>query len=351
LPEHSQFLIVRHHTHRRFFFDIILRWLKANFPHLASHFDARYLPARVKNWSSYALHAPWLQDPVQAWSISAYEQALRLANECDLRGIPIVNRVDRLLNASKSRGAELMSQIGVRVPRMARINNRQEFCDTLLDLNLPLFIREDWGHSGQPFRVDVRDDLSRVPWSTFERPLGVEVVDACDPRDRLYRKYRYVAAGDIGISHHLHVSNEWVTRGECRIMNSETRAEELSYITRPDPNHELLQRARQALGLHLVAFDYGYRPDGQMIVWEANPFPHFVFATKRLVYKNPAMHRTLMAIVRLYFSTAGMPIPAEIEAGLSLDFAEVERQFRIVRRTNLTDRLLALPSRLRRWAA
>jgi hypothetical protein len=351
LPKHSQFLIVRHHTHRRFFFDVILRWLKVNFPHLARQFDVRILPARVKNWSPYVLHVPWLQDPVQQWSVPAYDQAQRLADECDRRGIPIVNRVDRLLNATKSRGAELMSQAGVRVPRMARINDLQEFGDTLLGLNLPVFIREDWGHSLHPFRIDNREDLSRVPWSTFERPLAVEIVDASCPNDGLYRKYRYVAADDVGISHHLHVSSEWVTRGECRIVNAETRAQELNYITRPDPNHDLLQRARRALGLDLVAFDYGYTPDGQMIVWEANPFPHFVFATKRLVYKNPAMHRTLMAIVRLYFSTAGLPIPAEIEAGLSLDFAAIERQFKIARRTNLADRLLALPSRIRPWAA
>jgi hypothetical protein len=351
LPQHPRFLIVRHHHHKRFFFAIILRWVQANFPHLAPYFELRNLPTRVKNGSPYSLHVPWLQDPVQHWSPTAYEQAQHLASECDARGIPIVNRVDHLLNATKSRGAELMTQAGVRVPRMVHIHDPVEFSDTLLGLRLPLFIREDWGHGQQIIRIDSRDGLAEVPWSSFARPLAVEIVDVRDPRDGLYRKYRYVAAGPLGISHHLHVSRDWLTRGDFRVIDAETRAEELNYITHPDPNHELLQAARRALGLDLVAFDYAYTPDGQMIVWEANPFPHFVFATLRIVYKNPAMHRTLLGIVHLYFSAAGLAVPAEIEDALALDFAALVRRLTIVRETNLMDRVLALPSRYLRRSA
>ena len=346
-----RFLIVRHCSYRRFFFGIILRWVKTNLPQLAPYFEVRNLPAHVKDWSRYVLHVPWLQDPVQRWSIEAYEQALKLVDQCEQRGIPMVNRVDRLLNATKSRGAQLLSQTGVRVPRMACVNDPEEFRETLLGLKLPLFIREDWGHDTRMFRINTRDELQQIPWETFQRPLAVEIVDVRDPRDGLYRKYRYVAAGDLGISHHLLISRDWVTRGESRVINLETRTEELNHITRPDPNHEILQRARRALGLDLVAFDYAYTPDGQLIVWEGNPFPHFVFATQRLVYKNPAMHRTMLAIVHLYFSSARLPIPDEVVEGLSLDFDKLARRFGIVRKANLMDRLLAYPTSFPRWPA
>jgi hypothetical protein len=113
----------------------------------------------------------------------------------------------------------------------------------------------------------------------------------------------------------------------------------------------VLQRARRALGLDLAAFDYGYTPDGQMIVWEANAFPHFSFATRSLIYKNPAMHRTMLAIVHLYFAAAGLPIPAEVDDGLALDFAAVNERYRLARKTNLMDRLLALPKTFPKWAA
>jgi len=345
----QRFLIVRHRTYRHFFYSMLSRWVRVNLPHLSRWFCVRDLPLRVKDWSRYALHVAWLQDPVQRWSQNTYKQAARLAAQCDQRGIPVVNRVDRLINATKSRGAKLLREAGVQVARMAPIDNREQFQETLAGLQLPLFIREDWGHEWRIARIDTRDDLRHVAWEKFKRPLAVEIVDVRDPRDGLYRKYRYLAAGELGISHHLQVSHEWITRGNSRLMRPETRGEELEYISQRDPNHEILQRARRALGLEMVAFDYGYTPDGRMIVWEANPFPHLVFATRRLTYKNPTMHRSLLAIVHLYFSAAGLPIPAEVEDALALDFAPLERRFQIVREMNFIGRLLAWPRSFPQW--
>lgn len=345
----ERFLIVRHRTYRRFFFEVILRWLKTNLPDVAPRFEVRELPLRVKDWARYCLHVAWLQDPVQRWSVKTYERAMQLANQSEQHGVRVINRVDLLLNATKSRGAKLMSEAGVRVPRMALIHDPQEFEKTLLGLKLPLFIREDWGHERKVARIDREDQLRQIPWQNFTRPVAVEVVDVRDPRDGLYRKYRYVTAGEIGVSHHLHVSRDWITRGENRVIDSQTQQEELAYISQPDVNHEMLQRARRALNLDLAAFDYGYTPDGQVVVWEANPFPHCSFATKRLQYKNPAMHRTLLAIVKLYFLAAGQPVPAEVEEGLAMDFATVEQRFKIVRKTNLLDRLLVLPRCFPNW--
>jgi hypothetical protein len=244
-----------------------------------------------------------------------------------------------------------MSQAGVRVPRMALVRQPEEFQETLSGLRLPVFIREDWGHDRNLQRIGTREDLQQIAWSSFKRPLAVELVDVRSPADGLYRKYRYVVAGELGISHHLHISRDWITRGEDRLLNAHTRREELKYISHDDPNHITLQRARKALGLDLAAFDYGYTSGGEMIVWEANPFPHFLFSTKSLMYKNPAMHRTMMAILHMYFSIAGLPVPAEVNEGLALDFAEVNRRFQIVRKTNLMDRLLALPKSFPNWPA
>jgi hypothetical protein len=48
-------------------------------------------------------------------------------------------------------------------------------------------------------------------------------------------------------------------------VNSRTRAEEIRYLDRPDPNHVALDRARRALGLDLAACDYSYDRDGRMV--------------------------------------------------------------------------------------
>jgi hypothetical protein len=311
----------------------------------------RDLPVRIRDWSPYDLHVPWLQDPVQQWSPETYDQANQLAADCDARGIPVLNRVDHLLNATKLRGAELMRSAGLATPNMAPISDPREFARTLAGLSLPLFVREDWGHSRNVFRVDSTADLSRIPWSTFVRPLAIEIVDVRNPRDRLHRKYRYVAAGDIGVSHHLQTSAEWITRGENRVITPESRDEELHYITRPDPNHDALQGARRALGLDLVAFDYGDTSDGRMIVWEANPFPTIVFGTRRLIYRNPAIHRTLLAIVRMYLVAAGFPVPAIIDDGLALDFPADAERFISEFPTTLRERLRNWERRRRHRAA
>jgi hypothetical protein len=338
----SRVLIVRHRKYQRRFFDVILKWVAANVPELSPVFDVRDLPVRVRDWSPYALHVPWLQDPVQEWSLETYDQANQLARECDARGIPVLNRVDRLLNATKSRGAELMRVAGVATPKMARIADSREFERTLLGLSPPLFVREDWGHSRNVVRIDSPGDISLIPWTRFRRPVAIEIVDVRNPRDGLHRKYRYFAAGEVGVSHHVQTSADWITRGENRLITPESREEELHYITQPDTNHDALQRARRALGLDLVAFDYGYTPDGRMIVWEANPFPTIVFGTRRLIYRNPAIHRTLMAIVRLYLVSAGMAVPAIIDDGLALDFPEVAERF-------TSDFPPTLRERLRNW--
>src|SRR5262245_21900208 len=112
LRPNPRFLIVRHPRFRRFFFEVFPRWVEVNFPALFPLFDIRDLPVRVRNWPQYAMHTAWLQDPVQRWSMRTYRRAARLAQECDERGIPVINRVDRLINATKSRGAELMRGAG-----------------------------------------------------------------------------------------------------------------------------------------------------------------------------------------------------------------------------------------------
>jgi hypothetical protein len=338
----SRMLIIRHRTYQRRFFDVILKWIAANMSELAPRFDVRDLPVRVRDWTPYALHVPWLQDPVQEWSPETYDLANQLAADCDARGIHVLNRVDRLLNATKSRGAELMRSAGVAAPNMAPILDPREFERTLLGLSLPLFVREDWGHSRNVFRVDSTADVPRIPWATFRRPVAIEIVDVRNSRDGLHRKYRYIAAGDVGVAHHLQTSAEWITRGENRVITPESRDEELHYLTQPDPNHDALQRARRALSLDLVAFDYGYTPEGRMIVWEANPFPTIVFGTRRLIYRNPAIHRTLLAIVHMYLVAAGIAVPAIIDDGLALHFSAVAERF-------TSDFPSTLRERLRNW--
>jgi hypothetical protein len=312
----KRFLVVRDATCKPNFYDVILRWVEEHVPEVRELFELRLLPCWVFDWSAYALHVPWLQDPVESWSRRAYDRARHLALACDRHRIPVINRVDRLSNAIKFEAANRMSRAGIRTPAMRVIENHREFRETRYGLPLPLFVREDAGHGGPMLRADTDGELRALPLEQFQRPIAVELVDVRSAEDGLYRKFRYVVAGRVGVPHHMQATEDWITRGTIRFHTPTTRAQEESYIDRPDPRHDLFQRARQCLGLDLVAFDFGFDRGGQLVVWEANPYPFFHLPKGRLAYLAPAMHRTLAAVIHLYLEQAGMAIPERLRDAL-----------------------------------
>jgi len=311
--EAKRFLVVRHAGKGPEFYDVILHWVEEHVPEIRGLFELRLLPCWVFDWSPYALHVPWLQDPVENWSRRAHARACRLAAACDRRGIPVINRVDRLSNAMKFEAASRLSRAGIRTPVMRVIGDHREFRETGCGLALPLFVREDAGHGGLMLRADTEHELRAIPLEQFRRPIAVELVEVRSPEDGLFRKFRYVVAGRVGVPHHMQATADWITRGDIRFHNETTRSQEQSYISRPDPHHELFQRARRSLELDFVAFDYGFDRSGELIIWEANPYPHFHIPKGRLSYLAPAMHRTLAAVVHLYLERAGMAIPQRLQ--------------------------------------
>lgn len=289
-------------------YDVVLRWAEENAPEVRRNITVIDLPADDLSLDGARLAVFWLQDPVQAWSTEAYEQACALSSRFERIGVPVINHPANLVNAGKARGAALISGAGLRTPRAALVTDADAFRRDLLGLRLPLLLREDWLHGSIILRADTHDEARALPVHRFRRPVAMEVVDVRDPRDGLYGKYRYVACGETGVSHHLQVSEDWITRGEGRVLNEITRAEEAAYVAHPDPHHTLFQAARRELGLEFVAFDYGYDVRGQPVVWEANPFPRLIFPASDPVRRR-AMHRTVAALLRFYLRSAGLGVP------------------------------------------
>jgi hypothetical protein len=306
---------VRDPEYEPLFYDVYLNWLALYFADLRPLFELRTFPCRIRDWSRYALHIPWLQDPVQAWSHSTYQVANALAAECDRHGVPVVNRVDRLVNAAKSTGAELIATSGLRTARMARIDDVEKFRETRLGIPLPLFVREDWGHWGRMVRADTEPEVRDLPLGGFVRPVAVELIDVRTRDDGLFRKYRYVVAGDVGVPQTLHVSRDWCVRGDISqaVFDDDIRQEEVDYTNRPEPHHAQFVAACQALQLDFVAFDYSVDAGGQPVVWEANPHPVFHFSGGRRRYRGIPTSRALAAKTCLYLSRAAMPVPSDLD--------------------------------------
>jgi hypothetical protein len=306
-----RFLVLRDPCVSPGFYSVLLHWLEDAFPALRTHFELRVLPCRVGDWSRYALHLPWLQDPVEAWSPMAYRFADRLARACDAHGIPVVNRVDRLANAGKASAARRVAGAGFRTPRMALIEDAAAFRATRLGLALPLFVREDWGHGGSFQRADTDAEVRSLSLRGMRRPVAVELVDVRSP-DGLYRKYRTFVAGGEVVRQTLHVGTGWCVRGGETVYTDALRDEEVEFTSRAVPDPARWVAAREALGLDFVAFDHSVTAAGETIVWEANPFPYLHFVGGRREYRRAPTERVLAAMTRLYLSRAGLPVPSEL---------------------------------------
>jgi hypothetical protein len=312
MHDSAPFLIVHHKSKYRGFYDAVLDWVALNLPEQRGLFEVRALPWSLPKDPRHLVMIPWLQDPVEQWCLRTYEQALQLTRQCDAQNIPVVNRPERLSRAGKFDGARLMAESGLRTPRVVRIDDPDQFRKEFLNLSFPLFVRNDCGHGGGMIRADTPAEARAIPFRQFKEPVAIQLIDLPDARDGFYRKYRYVVAGDFGVPHHLQVSTDWITRGDNRVINETTRAQELAYIEAPCPHHDAFQRARKALGLDFVAFDYSLDQDGMPVVWEANPYPFLQFSRKELKYRNEAMHRTFAILVAFYFQQANLPLSPKL---------------------------------------
>ncbi len=318
-----RFLIVRH-PRKPDIYQIVLDFVERVCPELRNRFELRTLGCRIRDWSPYILHIPWLKDPVQRWSMAAYEQAAKLSAQCDAHDIPIINRPDRLTNAAKAEGAKRMAVCGLRTPQMAVITDIAEFRKTLLGIEPPLLVRENWGH-GQPMQFAATHDAARqLPIESFRHPIAVEYVDVRDPADGLYRKYRYVIAGEYGVPMHLHVSTEWAANGSSMLYSDSVCDEDREFLDSPNPHHEAFLQACQSLGLDFAALDYSYDQSGQVVLWEANPLPLLHYPRRRK-YRIPALESALAAVVSLYLTRAGLEIPPAISDRLTRSLIPAEK--------------------------
>ena len=292
--------------------DHFLAWVHARVPEAAPLFSLHRAPGRMPALDCCALLVPWLQDPLRERFPDVFAWVRRVEDACAARAIPIVNPVAHLSHAVKSVAAGLIAATGIRTARMVPIADPAAFRRDQGGLTPPFFVRENVRHGSVMVMIDDLADLDRVPWAGFEAPVAVEFVDVRGP-DGLYRRYRYVAIGERGIARSLRTTATWRSTREARIFDDATCAEEVRYLTRPDPNHARLQRARVALGLDTVAFDYGYAAGGELVVFEPNPLPNLWDPTggpRYQAYQVPLFDLIYGELLRYYLRRAGRARPA-----------------------------------------
>lgn len=309
----ERMLVVQNPIKQRSMTRDFLAWVEKHVPELRERMEFCLLPGRVRDWSRYRVAAFWGGDVLVELAPWMYRHAQRFSDECQRRGIGVINPAQHWPNTGKSRAAGLIAACGFRTPKMHLIQDVDEFTRHRGGLNLPLLVREDRCHGQRSLLVTSHSQLRNVPWHSFRRPIAVEFIDTFCPHDECYRKYRYIALGSTGISRHLMFDRHWEVREE-RVSDEAHRAEEVAFISRPNRHHAAFQRARKALGLEIVAFDYSYDHDGEVVIWEPNPFPDINYPKHHLSrHIDPGVERTYAALARLYLRRGGWPVPGMIE--------------------------------------
>lgn len=312
-------LLVRHPRKGPWFYRHFLEWLGHNFPRIRQQFELALLGDGVPaEPGRHRLLVPWLQDPIRAWSRTAHRQAMDMTARCDAQAVPIINRPDVLDNSAKSVVLDTARALGIRAANVRRVSTFVQLRQATEELGFPVIIKSDEGHGLDGLRLEdetARDSLTRRALAAIRNPVAIEFIDTRSA-DGLFRKYRYLAAGENGLSVHLLAASHWEVRGGTKIFNAAHCAEERDFISRPNPHAAAFDRLRRALGFDLAAFDYAEDKCGNLIVWEANPYPYISFGRDMdtLPYRAIAVHRCFAAMTWLYLSRAGIDVPDELAA-------------------------------------
>lgn len=302
-------LFLRHYHPQGDYHWDFFRWLARHHPALHARCELRRVGWQPAKLDDYALLVPLVQDPLKECFPRAYEAVWQVQQACDAAGIPVVNRIERLSNSRKSVALRLIGSCGLRCPRVIPVRSHEQLIAAAEILGHPFVLRDDLRH-GAITVVHEPAMLDALRHADFTDQIACEFIHTSDELG-LYRKYRYVLVGDEGAPRHLIPSEDPVVRTDQRKDGLHFQAEEAFYLTTGDPNHHRLDRARRALGLDVVAFDYSYDRDGQVVVWEPNPFAvlwdhHSEAKREHLRHQEPALDRIYGLFAHYYADRAGL---------------------------------------------
>ena len=315
--DEAKLLVVRHPAKHASMFRDFYRWVRLHVPELHSRMEFRHIPFKPKSFGPYGAVVFWINDTLDRWSPNGYRQACELLQACRDSGVACINPIDQIHNAGKLTGGDLMRTTGVRTPICKRVPNDWRLKPEQRDieqfnLSFPVLLREQRGHGCPSLYLESQHDL-RAADLNFTEPIVVEFIDTKSPADGRFRKYRYVVAGDVGVPRHLITDEQWDVRPFRRVDDANAHREEATVVSQSVAEHRKFQMAKRAIGMDVVGFDYSYTREGELVIWEANPFLDMNFPKHlRDNHLEFAVQRTFAAVARCYLRALGVAVPAMI---------------------------------------
>lgn len=229
-------------------------------------------------------------------------EALRLL----LRGYGgrVINRPEAVLRTSRADVANILGGIpGLLVPKVHRFRGGDP--DAALEavtgagLAFPFILRLPATHRGRSMMLVEDEGQFRSAVSSAPEYLAIQFIDYRSA-DGLHRKYRVWSFGGRQVFRHLAVTEHWIVHvtpgNELMIDRPDLIAEELRLMERPqgafpDQVHTIIAEIGERLALDYFGVDFGFHPDGRMVLFEANaamsyfpmvPHPRFEFRRQLL---------------------------------------------------------------------
>ncbi|MEZ6001304.1 hypothetical protein [Hyphomonas sp.] len=254
----------------------------------------------------------WLGDPLKEKYPECFAEAAGIANAARAEGIRILNSPEALSNTGKTRQSAVWYQEGVPSARARMVNRSSDLQQVCKDLGGTCIIRSDTEHAQRDVRIVRNEADARRAANECQFPVAViQLFDIRSEyraegtnRSSLFARYHHKARafvfGEAVMPSHLFFSPNLIVGLSNCLLKRESRprrqaahkmgyhrkllndmiCEDRAYFDSDPVQAQTLSHAVRALGLDFAAVDYCIRPDGSIIIWEANPYFHLPHGEK-----------------------------------------------------------------------
>lgn len=300
-------LIVREHGFR--YNQHFLNWVSEKYPQTFQNIYLGRIPGNLPPFDKVFLLIPWFQDPLRERNPELFALARNIEDKLAQKNVAIINPVSSLSSAIKSSALKLLREQGFRCARVAAIDDPLRFNPEVSGLHFPFIIRGDIGHGSTTYLIRQPSELKGVAWKKLNHPVAIEFINVISS-DGYYRKYRMMVIGEICLPRHLLISKDWNIHLRQRTLEAWALKEEREFLEKPHEKiSQQLVKARRLLGFDIVAFDYGIDQNGEMIIWEPNPFPLFWISRNETLYSQNdqyAIEKIYETLFQYYLKRSGI---------------------------------------------
>lgn len=248
--------------------------------------------------------------------------------------VPLVNGLQAVAQTTRVGNAETYATAERFIfPRTMRIEHGLDPSPAkkqILDrLKLPVIIRPLQSHVGVGVSLvhnerELEDEIAKRP---FSESYVIEYHD-CRSDDELFRRYRFACVDGRLSANSLHVSKQWSVHGEDRKalgwVDHGFDREELAFFDAPDQllgaaPDEVFEEIVDNTALDIYGFDFGFRRDGRLVVFEINAAMGLGLAPdlSTIPYRKPYADRLVGEIEALFLARSRRNGTATADQGAS----------------------------------